>query len=141
MLSDQIKVIDAQVFQKHLDQNIINEALISLIIVWNLSFWMIKWSKFHIFCQVLNSKSASFIITAHSQIRQKIRDAWQIHKNTVWKKLQSALFSIHLSVDIWTSSNRHLLLVITADFVDCTKEKHMKTLLALYTVKDHSEEE
>jgi len=37
--------------------------------------------------------------------------------------------------------NRHLLLVITADFVDCTEEKHMKTLLALYIMKDHSEEE
>ena len=36
--------------------------------------------------------------------------------------------------------NSHFLLAITADFVDCTEEKHMKTLLALYTMKDHSEE-
>ncbi len=32
-LSDQIKVIDAQVFEKQLDQDIINEALILLIII------------------------------------------------------------------------------------------------------------
>ena len=31
--------------------------------------------------------------------------------------------------------------MITADFVDCTEEKHIKTFLVLYTVKDHSEEE
>ncbi len=37
-LSDQIKVIDAQVFEKQLDQDIINEALILLIIVQNISF-------------------------------------------------------------------------------------------------------
>ena len=34
----QIKAINAQVFQKQLDQNIINEVLISLIIVQNLLF-------------------------------------------------------------------------------------------------------
>ena len=39
------------------------------------------------------------------------------------------------------SLNKHLLLVITADFVNYTEEKHMKTLLALYIIKDHSEEE
>ena len=98
--SDQIKSIDAQVFEKQLDQDIINEALISLIVVQNLFFQMIEWSEFHTFCQVLNSNSASVITTAHSQIRQKIRELWQTHKNTVQKKLQSALSSIHLSVDI-----------------------------------------
>ena len=39
---DQIKAINAQVFQKQLDQNIINEALISLIIVQNLFFQIIE---------------------------------------------------------------------------------------------------
>ena len=39
------------------------------------------------------------------------------------------------------SSNNHLLLAVTADFVDCTEEKHMKTLLALQIVKNHNEEE
>jgi len=38
------------------------------------------------------------------------------------------------------SSNRHLLLAVTADFVDCVEEKHVKTLLVLCTVKNHSEE-
>ena len=51
------------------------------------------------------------------------------------------LSSIHLFIDIWTSSNRYLLLAVTADFVDLIEEKHTKTLLALHTVKDHSEEQ
>ena len=140
-LSDQTKEIDAQVFEKQLNQNIINKTLIFLITVQNLLFWMIEWSEFHIFCQVLNSKSDSFITTAHSQIKQKIREAWQIHKNIILKKLQLTLFSIHLFVDIWTFPNRHLLLAVTADFVDYIEEKHVKTLLALCTVKNHSEEE
>ena len=89
----------------------------------------------------MNSKSDHFITTAHSQIEQKIRKAFKTHKNTVWKKLQSALINIHLSVDIWTSSNKHLLLAVTDDFVEHTEEKHMKTFLVLCKVKDHSEED
>ncbi len=139
-LSDQIEAIDAQVFEKQLDQDIINEALILLIVVWNVSFQIIEWSEFHAFYQILNSQSDHFITTAHSQIRWKMRDLWQTHKNTVQKKLQSALFSIHLSVDIWTSSNQLLLLAVTADFVDYTEKKYMKILLALHIVKDHNEE-
>jgi hypothetical protein len=82
-LSGQTEAIDAQVFKKQLNQNIINEALVSLIVVQNLPFQMVEWPEFHTFCQVLNPKSDSFITTAHSQIQQKIQEAWQTHKNTV----------------------------------------------------------
>ncbi len=44
---------------------------------------MIEWPEFHTFCQVLNLKSDNFITTAHSQIGQKIREAWQTHKDTI----------------------------------------------------------
>ena len=101
---------------------------------------MVEWPEFHTFCQVLNPESDHFITTAHSQIGKKIIQAWQTHKDTVRKKLQSAITNIHLSVDIWTSPNKRLLLAVTGDFVDYTKEKHMKTLLALRTVKGHSGE-
>jgi len=137
----QAENIDDQVFKNQLNQDIVNEALISLIVVRNLPFRMVEWPEFHALCQVLNPKSESFITTAHSQIGRKIKEAWHIHKDTVRKKVQSALSSIHLSVDIWTSPNRHLLLAVTADFVDYTEEKHMNTLLALRVVKGHSGEE
>ena len=35
--------------------------------------------------------------------------------------------------------NSHFLLTVTADFVDCTEEKYMKTFLVLQIVKDYSE--
>jgi hypothetical protein len=140
-LSGQTSEIDDQVFLAQLDQNTINEALISLIVVRNLPFRMVEWPEFHTFCQVLNPKSVRFITTAHSQIGRKIKEAWQTHKDTVRKKLQSALSSIHLSVDIWTSPNRLLLLAVTADFVGYAEERHMKALLALRIVKGHSGKE
>ena len=102
---------------------------------------MIEWSEFHTFCQVLNSNSASIIITAHSQIEWKIEDAFQTHKNVIQKKLQLIFFSIYFFVDIWTFSNNHFLLTVTADFINCIEMKHVKTLLAFHTVKNHNEEE
>jgi hypothetical protein len=112
--------------------------LVSLIIVWNLPFSAIEWPEFHTFCQALNPELKDFITTTHSQVKNKIEKAYEIHKDTVWKKLQSALTSIHLSVDIWTSPNKHLLLGVTGGFIDCMEEKHLKTLLGLRSVAGHS---
>jgi hypothetical protein len=139
--SSQTSKVDTQVFRKQLDQDVINEALISLIVVQNLPFTAVEWPEFHTFCQVLNPESKDAITTTHSQVKNKIKKAYEIHKDTVRKKLQSALTNIHLSVDIWTSPNKHLLLGVTRDFVDCTEEKHLKTLLRLRPTAGHSGED
>jgi hypothetical protein len=139
--SGQIEEIDTQVYRKYLNQNAINEALVALIVVRNLPFRVVNWPEFHTFCQTLNPESSDFITTAHSQIKKKIEQSWQTHQDVVRKKLQSALSSIHLSLDIWTSPNRLLLLGICAHFVDRNQEKQSKALLALRTVANHSGQE
>jgi hypothetical protein len=73
---------------------------------------------------VLNPESKDAVTTTHSQVKNKIDETFEIHKDTIQKKLQSALTNIYLSVDIWTSPNKHLLLGVTGDFVDCIEEKH-----------------
>ena len=108
----------------------IYEALVSLIVVGNLSFQMVERPEFHTFYQRLNSKVNTVIPMTHSTIGRKIDQAFQTHKDSIRKKLQSAL-----SVDIWTSLNKYLLLGITADFVDYDTEKHTKALFALPIVK------
>ena len=55
-------------------------------------------------------------------------------------------FSQHFSTFIFLLIFEHFqiiifLLAVTADFVDCIEEKHMKTLLALQIVKDYNEKE
>jgi hypothetical protein len=64
-----------------------------------------------------------------------------MHKDTIHKRFQLALFNIHLSVDTWTSPNLYLLLAVTANFVNYNKEKLVKAFLTLCTIKDHSGEE
>src|SRR5271165_2545510 len=136
--SSQTSEIDTQVFRKQLDQDVINEALVSLIVVQNLPFTAVEWPELHAFCQVLNPELKDFVTTTHSQVKNKIEKAYEIHKDTIQKKLQSALTKIHLSVDIWTSPNRHLLLGVTRDFINCIEEKHLKTLLGLCLVAGYS---
>jgi hypothetical protein len=135
--SGQTEEIDAQVFRKHLNQDAINEALVSLIVVRCLPFRTIEWPKFHTFCQVLNPESFDFITIAHSQIGKKIKESFTFHKDIVQRKLQSAISSIHLSLDVWTLLNGLLLLGIVAHFVDCF-EKYFKALIALRTITNHS---
>jgi hypothetical protein len=73
--SGQTKEVDSHVLQAHLNPAVINEALVSLIVVRNLPFSIVEWPKFHVLCQALNSECKDMITTAHSQIRVKIKDS------------------------------------------------------------------
>ena len=63
--------------------------------------------------------------------------SFQVQKDIVRRKVQSALTNVHLSVDIWTSPNNHLLLAVCAHFVD-SQDNLTKALLALRPVSGHS---
>ena len=78
----------------------IDEALVSLVVVRNLPFSIVEWPEFHTICQALNLHANDVIPKVHSTIKTKIMKAFQDHKDIVRKKLQSALTHIHLSIDI-----------------------------------------
>lgn len=138
---DQTQQIDTQAFQSILSQDIIDEALVSLIVVQNFPFSVVEWPEFHTLCRVLNPESESCIITAHNSVPKKIEQSWLVQKDIIRKKLQSALSSVHLSLDIWTSPNRLLFLGICAHFVEQSDEKLSKALIALRIMANHSGEE
>ena len=77
------------------------------------------------------------ITTTHSQIKERVNKAWVKHKDIIQQELQLALSQIHISLDIWTSLNQFLLLVIIAHFTMYTQKKQ-KALLALKKVPGHS---
>ena len=78
------------------------------------------------------------ITTAHSKVRKKIKESWSSHKNTVRQLLQSAITSIHLLLDIWTSLNGHLLLGIITHYMNHTEDKLIKALLAFRPINGYS---
>jgi len=138
MSTGQTQQLDVQVLQKALDKDVIDEALVTMIVVGNLPFRIVERPEFHTFCQVLNPEVKGNITTAHSEVTKKIEKSWLSHKDLVRKKLQSAIASVHLSLDIWTSLNKLLLLGICAHFVEAISEKLSNVLIALRPVANHS---
>jgi hypothetical protein len=126
-----------EVLETSFDQSILLETLITLIVVRNLSFTIVEWPEFHVFCQVLNKGCQGKITTTHSTVRIKVEEAWKRHKDVVRRTLQAALSHVHISLDIWTSPNRWLLLGICAHFTSYD-QKRQKALLALQKVPGHS---
>jgi len=110
------KDFNLEVLETSLNILVLTKVLIALIVVRNLSFTMVEWLEFHTLCQVLNKASKGKITTSHSGVYNKVEEAWKKHKDVVRRVLQAALSHIHISLDIWTSPNRWLLLAICAHF-------------------------
>lgn len=133
--------ISSQVLQSILNKDVISEALISLIVVRNLPFRLVEWPEFQALVQLINPESKNYFPKSHTEIPKKIQQSFLSQKDIVRKKLQSAISSIHISLDIWTSPNNLLFLGVCGHFVEYNQDKVSKALLALQTVASHSGEE
>ena len=102
-------------------------------------YYIVKWIEFQVLCQVLNKACKGKVPTAHSTVADYIKEAWNRHKDVVRTVIQAAISHIHISLDIWTSPNRWLLLAICAHFTTYDQKKQ-KALLALKKVSGHSSE-
>jgi hypothetical protein len=67
--------LDTKILKAQLNKLVITEALISLIVVRNLSFCLVEWPKFYTLCQALNQECEGIITTAHSQVCVKVSEA------------------------------------------------------------------
>ena len=76
-----------QILKKSINKATLIKALISLIIIYNLSFYIVEWLAFYAFCQVLNTACEGMILTAYAIVCTKVKEAFFKHKNTVKKAL------------------------------------------------------
>ena len=81
------KELDIEILEKSINQDALTEALVTLIVVHNLSFCVVEWPAFHTFCQVLNTACKGKITTSYSGVRTRVRESFQKHKDTVQKAL------------------------------------------------------
>jgi hypothetical protein len=75
--------LDTEILEAHLNISVIIKALITLIIVRNLSYTLVKWPEFHTLCQALNRAIKGKITTSHSGITTSVKDTWKRHQDTV----------------------------------------------------------
>ena len=58
--------------QAVLNKEVIDEALVALIVVRNLPFRMVEWLEFYVLLQLINPKVDGHITTAHLIVSKKI---------------------------------------------------------------------
>jgi hypothetical protein len=69
------KEFDFEILKASLNITVLTKALISLIIIRNLSFTMVEWPEFHTLYQVLNRACEGKITTSHSRVYNKVKEA------------------------------------------------------------------
>ena len=79
--------LDAKILHAQLNRDVITEALITLIVVRNLSFCLTEWPEFHTLCQALNPECAGVIAISHPTIAARVSEAWTRHKDVVRRVL------------------------------------------------------
>ena len=112
--------------------------LIRLISTQNLPFSAVEWEPLRYHISLYNQFSQ---LPTRQTIKTKIYQFWLDSKDTIRKQLQSALSTIHLSLDIWTSPNRLLFLGICAHYIDRDQENIKNILLDITCTTGHSGED
>jgi hypothetical protein len=133
--------LQTAVFKTILDKEVIQKALVYLIVRHRLPLSLVEWPAFHTFLGTLNPHAIGVIPTSHNTIRAHILNLWKEDKVILTNHLRTASSKINISVDVWTSTNNLLFLGIVAHFVRQNDKQLSKALLGLRTIGGHSGEE
>ncbi|KZL87315.1 transposase-like protein [Colletotrichum incanum] len=98
----------------------IQESTVGLVVDANLPFSFFQNSYFQSLVAELNPQVFN-LPWGRTSLNQSLIDLFNAKKEEVKKELSRAATSIHLSFDLWTSSNRHAIMAVTAHFI--LKEK------------------
>ena len=66
---------DTKILEASLNTLVITKALITLIVIRNLSFTLVKQLKFYTLCQVLNRASKGKITISYLRVANKVKEA------------------------------------------------------------------
>jgi hypothetical protein len=124
-----------------IDQEAVNEALVSLIVIRNLSYRAVEWRELHHLVMAFNKSSVRYLPRSHSTMGELIKQSFLSSQELVRSKLQSAISKIHISLDIWTSPNNLLLLGVSCQFIPVRTHAVQRALLGLRPVINHSGKE
>lgn len=132
------------VFKTYLEQNKvkIRRALTEFIVQTRQSFDIVESPSFGTLLNCFNPRASDFLPTSHNTISKDIMATFEDQKNHVREALSKAYTRVHLSADIWTSPNRHLVLGVMGTFVRIEEGRPVRTrlTLGLKNVKSHAGE-
>jgi len=89
--NDDVNDFNLEILKSCLNKLVIVEALVTLIVVYNLSYCLAEWLAFHVLCLALNLAYKGIIITSYSRIRNIVCASYTRYKDIIRRLLQSAL--------------------------------------------------
>lgn len=101
-----------------LDPGTLEQLFVKWITSCNISFRMVERDEFRALLQYLNPNINTWLPATHNTIHGWIMRTFQQEKEYTKLALQSALSSIHFTLDLWSSPNSHALLGIVSHFTD-----------------------
>ena len=136
--TSQLDGLDSEIHKAYLDPEAIKRALLNLIAVRRLPFRMVEWPEFHTLLQLLNPHASEAIPKSHSSLPPKLEEFYSERKDIVRSQIQDSISPIHVSLDVWTSPNRHLLLGVCGHFVERHSLGRRAALLGLKEIANHT---
>lgn len=101
-----------------LDPGTLEQLVVRWITSCNVSFRMVEKEEFRTLLEYINPDINTWLPSAHATIQGWILRAFQQEKEHVKLALQSAISSIHFTLDLWTSPNAHALLGIVSHYTN-----------------------
>jgi hypothetical protein len=97
---------------------VLRDLFVNWLAADSLPFSMCKSTSFRTLLRYINPAANDLLPDSDSMIREDVSDCYGRLKIDVKQRLQSALSSIHVTCDLWTSGNRLGLIGIVSHFVD-----------------------
>lgn len=102
----------------HLDPVVLQDLYLRLIVIHGIPFNAVVWPELRTFLEYINPMANSLLPYSPSTISSLLTRTYLFEKDVIKQTLQSALSSIHLTLDLWSSPNHLSLLGIVAHYTD-----------------------
>jgi hypothetical protein len=134
-----LQEFDSELLQRVINRDAVKQCLVDMIVVQCLPLSIVERDEFRRFCLSLNPEANTLIPSSHNTIKSWIQQSFDSKKDIVRKTLQSAKTRIHLSIDVWTSPNTHLVFAVCGHFINID-DQLQTILLGLRTIDGHAGE-
>ena len=101
-----------------LDGDVIEVLYVKFIVACNIPLRLVECPEFRAFISYLNKDVDRWLNTSHNTIREWVMRQFKNEKAVVKMRLQKARSKIHISLDIWTSTNNKAIMGITAVYIE-----------------------
>jgi hypothetical protein len=112
------KLTEETPIEKALDGKVLESLFVRWIATDDQALRLVEHPEFRAFLTYLNSNVNVYLTNSHSTCGEWVLNQYLIEKERIRIRLDSTLYKIHISLDIWTSPNNLPVLGIVAHYIN-----------------------